>query len=225
MGALTDILVSAVGSVLGRQVYDSAPKLSAWIIRKAARRLPTAEHRVRREEEWLAHLADEPGLAGLRHAVGAVVASVRMSVPFGPTTSKATWSVYLRVLELNLFVHVKAGKNIAEILTETDAEKHRVQIERMRDGIALLVDDMEWSRKTRHKIWQDHKRLALKAPLWELPQLLPEFFVTLFGLGWSTLRIRRQRIRLRKIAELELRIASLEEGLGIIEGREDARSH
>lgn len=93
MGYLADTLAAIVATVIGRQIYDSGPRLSAWLVRKAARRLPLDADRERREEEWLAHLYDEPGLAGLYHAAGSLVASYRMLLPF--ETAAIRWSVWL----------------------------------------------------------------------------------------------------------------------------------
>ncbi len=93
MGYVADTLAAIVATVIGRQIYDSGPRLSAWLVRKAARRLPVAADRERREEEWLAHLHDEPGLAGLYHAAGSLVASYRMLLP--SETAAIRWSVWL----------------------------------------------------------------------------------------------------------------------------------
>lgn len=103
MGHLADIVAAIITAVIGRQIYDSGPKLSAWLVRRAARRLPTAADRERREEEWLAHLEDEPGLAGLYHAAGALVASYRMLLPFETTLIR--WCLWLTYRSAEIILH------------------------------------------------------------------------------------------------------------------------
>jgi len=125
MGFLTESLGAIATTLVGRQIYDSGPKISVWLVKKAARRLPSIADQERREEEWLAHLQDEPGLTGLYHALGSLVASCRMRFPF--ETTAVRWSLWLiyHALEMinNCFImRPHARRTEASVSRATRAE-------------------------------------------------------------------------------------------------------
>ena len=77
MDLLKSILIGILISLIAAEIVGEATRISRWLIRVAASKLP--EHaRSRYHEEWLAHLDEVPGLFGkLRHA-----ASCRFKVVF-----------------------------------------------------------------------------------------------------------------------------------------------
>jgi hypothetical protein len=81
MDVLKTISVNLACGLIGAQLYDQAAALSRWLIGWAARRLGR-DVCERFHEEWLSHLNDCYGnLAKLWHALGCVVASLRLNPP------------------------------------------------------------------------------------------------------------------------------------------------
>lgn len=111
--------------MLGRQIYDSTPGLSAWLIRRAARRLPVVADREQRAEEWLAHLHDAPGLAGLYHAAGSLLASYRILLPFETAALRCSLWLIWRCFEITIHFGVMrphAKRTEASLGSATKAE-------------------------------------------------------------------------------------------------------
>ena len=128
MGYVVNALTAIVTTVLGRQIYDSGPRLSSWLIKKAARRLPVDADRKRREEEWLAHLHDAPGISGLYHASGSFLASYRMYLPFEAVIVRCIlWLIYYSIeIGLDFFVmkpYCKKVNSAATAMSKQDSEK------------------------------------------------------------------------------------------------------
>jgi hypothetical protein len=81
MDFLKTISVNLACGLIGAQLYDQAAALSRWLIGWAASRLGQ-DVCERFQEEWLSHLDDCHGnLAKLWHALGCVVASLRLNPP------------------------------------------------------------------------------------------------------------------------------------------------
>jgi hypothetical protein len=73
MGYLIDLGAGILGSLFAAEIWSHADPLSRWLIRSALQRLPE-EQRLRREEEWLAHLEETPGaIRKLLHGFGCLL--------------------------------------------------------------------------------------------------------------------------------------------------------
>lgn len=175
MGYLADTLAGIVATVIGRQIYDSGPRLSAWLVRKAARRLPVPADRERREEEWLAHLYDEPGLAGLYHAAGSLVASYRMLLPFETAVIRWTLWLFYHFIETMLLYSImepNAKRTKASIATASKAEleadmqfackimAYRIVFQVARSQLPYMEVDRAMLRSTLLTFLSDLKRIV-----------------------------------------------------------------
>lgn len=132
MGLLTNALAAIAASIIGRQIYDLGPGVSAWIIKCAAKRLPRNEQD-RRQEEWLAHLNEMPGLAGLYHANGALIASFRIKAPFETAISRLSLQVMLAFV-----AHLYVTRGFAPALKELQVLREITPPEKL----ANIVDRM-----------------------------------------------------------------------------------
>lgn len=107
-----DWIASIVAAALSRQLVDEfkawAPRLTEWIIRWAARVLPSAQCE-RYEEEWLSHNNEIPGEIGkIAHAVGCLWAAPSMCELLS-LTNMLSWLLRNRLLSM-------AGSAVALVL-------------------------------------------------------------------------------------------------------------
>jgi hypothetical protein len=77
MAILRDIAINVASSWLASELLARAPRLSRWLVHRAARRLPDQD-RARYCEEWLAHVDELPGAFGkVRHGLGCYFIAAR----------------------------------------------------------------------------------------------------------------------------------------------------
>lgn len=98
MGALRDLLIGTAGSLMAAELYCSLPRISAWLTKYAAARLP-ARMRERYSEEWLAHLRDCAGhIRQFTAALGFVWSSKKFMDHWhaerDPTSRRDMWMAY-----------------------------------------------------------------------------------------------------------------------------------
>jgi hypothetical protein len=93
MGYLIEVVVGAIGSFIAAEFWAHGQLAAEWMIQRAVQRLPE-DQQERRQEEWLAHLDDTPGvLRKLAHALGcwfSAPAIGQMATVLKPVTARNT---------------------------------------------------------------------------------------------------------------------------------------
>jgi hypothetical protein len=72
------VIGSIMGNMIASELYDRAPSVAEWLVKRAALRLLKWK-RPRFEEEWLAHLDECSGkLSRVLHGLGCILASQKL---------------------------------------------------------------------------------------------------------------------------------------------------
>jgi hypothetical protein len=121
MATLNELLISAVvgtvASVVAAEVVAYAPRVSQWLIRKAANNLPQADQS-RYAEEWLSHADELPGgIAKLQHALGCWL---RASHAIRHFRNRPMWMRHLRAVRMHATFWARLLPTMAKLLLRSD---------------------------------------------------------------------------------------------------------
>jgi hypothetical protein len=107
------IIGPIMGNMIASELYDCAPSIARWLLKKAVARLPE-QQRQRYHEEWHAHLEECPGKLGkLWHAFGCAYSSSKLAVPSLRPLGRILVPLSVSVFAFAVIsVHVQVGFNV-----------------------------------------------------------------------------------------------------------------